>query len=124
VNDPCNSTPNEERYVARSASASVEVFADFHADVGECLRVLRPAVISAASCSVRERSDRIVVPPAGVLLRGVCRLAISERGGACSGLRKCSHRQVGRASLPCGLTADYRIKTQITRHRVTTQIPP
>ena len=69
MNDPCNSTPNEERYVARSASASVEVFADFHADVGECLRVLRPAVISAASCSVRERSDRIVVPPAGVLLR-------------------------------------------------------
>jgi hypothetical protein len=28
--------------------------ADFHADVGECLRVLRPAVISAASWALRE----------------------------------------------------------------------
>jgi hypothetical protein len=28
-------------------------------------------------------------------------------GRTCSGLRKSSHRQVGRASLPCGLTADY-----------------
>jgi hypothetical protein len=46
--------------VARSASASVEVFADFHADVGECLRVLRPAVISAAGCSVRERCESAI----------------------------------------------------------------
>jgi hypothetical protein len=46
--------------VARSASVSVEVFADFHADVGECLRVLRPAVISAASCSVRERCESAI----------------------------------------------------------------
>jgi hypothetical protein len=39
--------------VARSANVSAKVFADFHADVGEGSRVLRPAVISAASCSVR-----------------------------------------------------------------------